>query len=222
MHLLARTDRARDAACHAALLGLALMTAVHALYVVLASVGAVPLTGIVVPFVSAGGSALLSGALVVGVVVGATAARNGPPTPVFPTGGTAVLRRALATCWVVALVGAGLVVLDSPVPSRRPASVNALADRGRLVASDGTVLAMTSAGTDGRLERVHPLGDDTASVLGELTRQRGGPGARPRDVRTRRVGLRSEVWDPVPTPRRRLSLDPSIQQAADRPRRGHG
>ncbi|MET7392416.1 FtsW/RodA/SpoVE family cell cycle protein [Dactylosporangium sp. NPDC005572] len=160
--------RMRDEPRRLAVAALMVMLTLQSVYVVLATAGVVPVTGMVVPLLSKGGSALVATALVAGAALGlyASSAGEAPATVAsrrFQRGLT-ILHRGFAAAWLVALVSLAVVTLHSPVPAASPRPDNWATDRGRLLTRDGETLAETEAG-----DRRFPL-DDLAPLAAGLER----------------------------------------------------
>ncbi|QXU56634.1 FtsW/RodA/SpoVE family cell cycle protein [Rhodococcus sp. LW-XY12] len=121
--------------------GLVSMLTVQALYVASATLTVVPVTGMVVPFLSHGGSALVGMWISIGLVLGI-----GSHPVVPPTGGTSGAKlahrmtsasRISAAAWAVVAVIATVVVTTQPVAA---SSTSQTRWKSALVTRDGTTL----------------------------------------------------------------------------------
>jgi cell division protein FtsW (lipid II flippase) len=157
----------------AATAGLAALLSVQTVVVTWGVAGAIPLTGVTTPLLSAGGSSLVAVALLLSlVVVIAEPARSGrePDQRVRRTAlGAAVTTAALVS--VAALTFADTAVVQAADLDRTPGNYQALwataAPRGRILAADGTVLAAsTHDGAADLARRVYPGGAAFADPVG--------------------------------------------------------
>lgn len=162
------STRMRDEPRRMIVAALMVMLSLQSVYVVLATAGVVPVTGMVVPFLSKGGSALVATALVAGATLGLYASNAGPAPQTVATHrferGMVMLRRGFAAAWLVALVSLAVVTLHSPMPAASPRPDGWATDRGRLLTRDGETLAETTGG-----DRRFPQ-DDLVPVAGRLER----------------------------------------------------
>ncbi len=144
------STRMRDEPRRVMVAALMIMLTLQSVYVVLATAGVFPVTGMVVPFLSKGGSALVATALVTGAALGLYASNAGLAPETVATRrferGLLILRRGFAAAWLVALVSLAVVTLHSPVPAASPRPDSWATDRGRLLTRDGETLAETSGG----------------------------------------------------------------------------
>jgi cell division protein FtsW (lipid II flippase) len=157
----------------AAAAGLAAILTVHTLWVCAAVCGFVPLTGIVTPLVSGGGSARIGMALTLALLVCTRTAHSGVAKHARPDlrldGATARRFRlmSIASAGGFALIGAGAAyalrssaATDAARPDN-PFAAWAALDRGEIVSADGAKLAWTTgAGSLDRVRRHYrtPLG----------------------------------------------------------------
>ncbi len=159
-HLLASATDMHDDRRRLLVLAPAVMLSVQAGYVVLATAGVAPVTGMVVPFLSSGGSALIATSATVGALLGVHASAAGAaPRSVNELrfrSGVAAVRRLSTAVWLVAVIGF-VVVMSGPATSAQAGG----GPRGRLLSRDGLVLAETVAGA-----RTYPLGALTGHVVG--------------------------------------------------------
>lgn len=167
----------------AATAGLAALLSVQTVVVTWGVSGAIPLTGVTTPLLSAGGSSLVAVALLLSlVVVIAEPARSGrePVRRVRRTAlGAAVTAVALVS--VAGLTFADTAVVQAAELDRRSGNYQALwadaAPRGRILASDGTVLAAsTHDGAADLARRTYPEGAAFADPVGYRTPLAGARG----------------------------------------------
>jgi cell division protein FtsW (lipid II flippase) len=209
--LLRIAARVADDRRRIATAGLAVMFTVHSLYVVLATASVVPLTGIVVPFVSAGGSAFIGMAIVIGGVLGMAGRPPARPSAVVRHLGAGLrsASRMAAATWAVAMAALLVATFFSPVGPGQPA-VPDLAERGRLLSADGVVLAATVRDERGEVER-HYLDAVSAPLLDGWQ----GLDRATADRQTCLPSAWDQLWDlPCPPADVVLGLDTSTQAAA--------
>lgn len=131
--------------------GLAAMVSVQALYVTLATINKVPVTGMVVPFLSNGGSSLTCMWIAVGLIVG-IGSHRWRPVPSVPE--LRVVARVDRTKW--AILGLWLIVITlvawqtvvPEVPARTAAQDAASRNPGPVVFRDGTPFLVPSTMRD--------------------------------------------------------------------------
>ncbi|MGH3916694.1 MAG: FtsW/RodA/SpoVE family cell cycle protein [Pseudonocardiaceae bacterium] len=154
-----------------------LLISIQAIYTTAGVLGIVPLTGMAVPFVSLGGSALIGlwATLAVGVGLGAVRADPVRPATVDRSSRAAVMGRRGSTVALLATgVVAASVVIHPPVPVGSTTAPDWALRRGQIVAADGTPLAVTVRG-GGKWTRGYPAGARYADVVG-FTRPGAGTG----------------------------------------------
>lgn len=139
--------------------GLASALTVQSLYVVCAAANLLPVTGMVVPFLSRGGSSLVGMWVLLGIVVGIGAHRG---TEVQGASGAQLeskitaAKSAAGIAWIIV----GIVILASPVVRPiAPAEYTATSQKGNLVLRDGTVVVHASNSTNGDDDPMRQLSD---------------------------------------------------------------
>lgn len=149
--------------------GLASMLTVQAVYVVCAAMNIAPVTGMVVPFLSRGGSSLTGAWMVLGILVGLGAHRRQHLHGIAMNqlaDRITLARRSTTAVWI--LMTALLLVLPAVRPSG--AALAAADDgpggvAGELVFRDGTRVVLQASGDDIRRPAEDVPGDDRPAIM---------------------------------------------------------
>ncbi|WP_278312652.1 FtsW/RodA/SpoVE family cell cycle protein [Lolliginicoccus levis] len=153
--------RARTLAMRLITAGLTAMFSIQAAYVILGNLGVVPMTGMVTPFLSKGGSALIGMWFTIGLIAGAGSRAvnlNAPRSERDLTRRIARVTPGIPAFWV--LVVAGTVIATAvvdPLPASQFGSFVPLDKRSDLLARDGQVLASTTHDASGTSRTVHQV-----------------------------------------------------------------
>jgi peptidoglycan glycosyltransferase len=237
---LATATRARSDVAALIATGLVATFGLQAFVIIGGVTRLIPLTGITLPFVSYGGSSIVSNFILLGLLMRAGDASTGSTTEVVVAGGTGLLGRLALTRRMVrvaalmtALLGALVLnltyvqVLAADALAANPANTRDLAaemrqERGAIISADGIPLA-TSVRRGEIYERTYPEGALAAHVLGYYSTRYGRAGieAAMNDALTGKRDftdftdlVESAAGVPVPGNDVRLTLDTRIQAAA--------
>ncbi|NLF02802.1 MAG: FtsW/RodA/SpoVE family cell cycle protein, partial [Anaerolineales bacterium] len=224
--------------------GLSAGTAIQAWVIMAGSVRVAPITGVTLPFMSYGGSSLLTSFLSLGLILcisnPAPANTSATPLPVTPPrqpmrrsllGTAGVLSAGLA---VVALVAGWWSVPQASALQARPDDPRRVLYEERIIRGDivdrhGVLLAGTEVSQDGVVRRRYPV-PEAAPALGYATLRYGTGGIEAAlDTELRGETSRTlweQIWDdllhrPPQGSTVRLTLDVGLQREAQQALTGH-
>ena len=194
----ATAARARKDVDAFAAAGLTASISFQAFVIVGGVIGLIPLTGVTLPFMSQGGSSLISSFIIVGLLL--RTGDNGTGTGTEMTmaarglnstgvlGRVALGKRLTRILTVFAILFALLIAqltnvmvvqadeIQNMSSNNHTLARSATIQRGSIVTSDGVVLAESEEQEDGTYERVYPEGDLAAQLVGYYSTQYGTSG----------------------------------------------
>jgi len=241
MRGLATATRARSDAAAIMATGLVATLGLQAFVIIGGVTRLIPLTGITLPFVSYGGSSLLSNFILLGLLMRAGDAGTGGETEIAVTGDAGLLGRLALTRRLTGVAGFLAVLMVALVVNLTYVQVVAAADlksnpantrgltaelkqeRGAIITSDGVVLARSVK--DGSVYvREYPQGTSAAHVLGYYSIRYGRAGIEAaanealsgkRDFATFADMIEAAAGTPVAGSDVRLTIDSRVQAAAE-------
>ncbi len=192
---LATASHARSDMAALTAVGLVASLALQAFVIIGGVTRLIPLTGVTLPFVSYGGSSLLSTFIALGLLLRAGDEGTGPQTDMVMTttdmgvlGRLALQRRLTRVAGVLALLMSALVVnltwiqvvnasaLENNPANTRNLAEQARADRGSILTRDGTVLAESVPAGEQTYQREYPLKGFAAHTVGYYSLRYGRAG----------------------------------------------
>ncbi|MRS12580.1 MAG: peptidoglycan glycosyltransferase [Actinobacteria bacterium] len=237
---LATASRARSDVAALAATGLVATFGLQAFVIIGGVTRLIPLTGITLPFVSYGGSSIVSNFVLLGLLMRAGDTGTGSETEILVSGGTGLLgrialtRRLARVGWLVVALMTALVANLTYVQAvaadeltANPANTRGLTaemrqERGAIISADGVVLAESVKSGDVYARR-YPDGTTAAHVVGYYSARYGRAGveaaanqalAGKSDFSTFADMIEAAAGVPVAGNDVRLTIDTRVQRAA--------
>ncbi len=240
----ATAARARRDVDAFAAVGLTASISFQAFVIVGGVTGFIPLTGVTLPFMSQGGSSLISSFIIVGLLLrtgddapgsGAELTMAGHVRDSGILGRVALGKRTTRMLAIFAVLFALLIAnltvimvvraeeIRSMSSNNHTIANNMKVERGSIVTSDGVVLAESIADDEGYYERVYPQGNLAAHLLGYYSTQYGSSGLESsldetltgnKDFSTIQGAITSLAGGSNPGNDVTLTINSTIQQAA--------
>lgn len=176
--------------------GLTASISFQAFVIVGGNIGLIPLTGVTLPFMSQGGSSLLSSFMILGLLLragdngndGRSELLKSSPFDSGALGRVALGKRLTVLITIFAILFAALIAsltytmvfraddLQSLPTNNHTIAADAKDERGSILTSDGVVLAESIADDEGDYERTYPEGSLAAHIIGYYSQQFGNAG----------------------------------------------
>ncbi len=240
---LATAVRARSDMASLAAAGLVATLGLQTFVIVGGVTRLIPLTGITLPFVSYGGSSIVSNFLLLGLLMRAGDATPADGGELVSSGKTGTLgrlslaRRLVGVSWMVSALTFALVAnltwlqvvdasaLNTDTHNTRNLDKELRAERGAIQTKDGVVLAHSVKQPNGFYERTYPAGTLAAHLTGYYSVRYGRSGiesasndvlAGHRSFATVSDAIEDALGRPVPGNDVVLTIDSRVQKAAEK------